>query len=307
MKYLNFKSPSPDFKDILEFNLVKHDAPNFLYNGEGILADPLHSPGRELNSNGFRSPEFSSVDLITLGCSQTLGMGVCFDFIWPKLLSEKLGNVSYANLAYPGWSTTRMVKEFFAYVNKYGTPKFLSILLPDLYRYLFVTTGSVNSGYRKDKNKNMAPPMEGDFTLPVSKDFHWKEELLPKLSKMPHALEDILTPDFTYYQNLTSLYQLLVFCEATEITVSLSSWHMGTFEILKELETKGLSSKILPPYVYAEEFICSTLNGHPDLETKLIHSNEFHQGVDRGEHMGAHSHWHVADEMYNILKDQLDL
>lgn len=306
MKYVNFNSSS-NSNNFLEFDLVTYETPRFLYDDNGTLADPLHDTEKELNSNGFRSPEFSSVDLITLGCSQTFGMGVCFDFIWPKVLSEKLGNVSFANLAYPGWSATRMVKEFFAYVNKYGTPKFLSILLPDLYRYVFVTKKSVNSGYRKDRSKGIDAAVETDLTLPVLNDYYWDESRLPKISKMPHALEDILTPDFTYYQNLTSLYKLLVFCEATGIVVSISSWHTETSRTIKTLGTKGLNPKILVPYVSSEKVICLNFDDHPDLQTKLIHPNEFDQGTDRGHHMGVHSHWHVADESYKVLKNQLDL
>lgn len=306
MKYLNFSSSS-NFENFLEFDLVKYAEPKFLYDDKGDPVDHFHSPDKELNSNGFRSPEFSSVDLIALGCSQTFGMGVCNNAIWPKVLSEKLGNISYANLAYPGWSATRMVKEFFAYVNKYGTPKFLSILIPDLYRYLFVTKSSVNAGYRKDRHKT-APATEGDFTIAVFKDRYWKEDLLPKISKIPHALEDILTPDFTYYQNLMSLYQLLVFCEATDIAVSVSSWDRETYKKIKDLGTRGLNPKIIASYVVSnKEFNCLNFHDHQNLIAKLAHAGEFDCGLDRAYHMGAHAHLHVADEMYKILKNQIDL
>lgn len=308
MKYVNFDSKS-SVNSHLKFSLVSYDVPKFLYDDKGNPSDPLHNIEKELNSNGFRSPEFAPVDLITLGCSQTFGMGVCSDFLWPKLLSEKLGNLSYANLSYPGWSVTRMVREFFAYVNIYGSPKFLSILMPDLYRYVFVTRNSVNIGYNVDKNKNVTDVTEGDLTLPVSEEFGWDEQQLPKISKKPHALEDILTPDFTHYQNLDSLYQLLIFCEATGVAVSISTWNVETNKIIKSLSAIGLNPEIVANYVSHDKHSCLDPKDplHLDLKAKLTHPEEFDGGLDTGHHMGVHSHWHIADEMYKILKNQVDL
>ena len=55
------------------------------------------------NSHGFRGPEFDSIDIITLGCSFTLGCGVAEDQSWPSQLSGITG-LNVANLGHSGSS-----------------------------------------------------------------------------------------------------------------------------------------------------------------------------------------------------------
>ena len=51
--------------------------------------DHLHDLHADANSRGYRSPEFyDGAELITLGCSQTFGMGNCYAYIWPAVLAK---------------------------------------------------------------------------------------------------------------------------------------------------------------------------------------------------------------------------
>lgn len=88
------------------------------------------------NSFGFRSSEFSDdIELLTLGCSHTYGVGMPLEFTWPHLASELIGLKNYANLAMPGASIFFQVRLLANYIKKYGTPKIVLANFPDLNRY----------------------------------------------------------------------------------------------------------------------------------------------------------------------------
>lgn len=265
--------------------------------------DHLHDLHAEANSRGYRSPEFyEGAELITLGCSQTFGMGVCYDYIWPVVLAKKLG-FSLANIAYPGWPIQSAIREFYAYVNLYGKPKAVSILLPEFFRYVYVPVPGVSVLDRNDtafyRGGNGSPTLSRGSLL---RDGVWEASDLPLMSKRPHYMNEILTPDFTYYQGLDDLYKLLIFCEQLDIAVSIGSWEDQTLEVLRSLGT--INRQIIQYWdeeVPVEE--CSK-SEHVSIIDSLIH-DEFERGTDRGEHMGVHHHLHHAEQAEKILKKQL--
>ena len=65
------------------------------------------------NKDFFRSPELSKVDLLISGCSQTFGVGMKEDLIWPVLLARE-SDLSYNNLAFPGASAESIVDNIFS-------------------------------------------------------------------------------------------------------------------------------------------------------------------------------------------------
>ena len=57
----------------------------------------------KINAQGFRGDDFESIDIITLGCSLTFGVGLGQDRIWPSIVSNSL-SMQLANLSKPGGS-----------------------------------------------------------------------------------------------------------------------------------------------------------------------------------------------------------
>jgi hypothetical protein len=53
----------------------------------GYVMDPNMS---EIDENGFRNKELTSIDIVALGDSHTYGFNVSSDNSWPKLLGRKL-------------------------------------------------------------------------------------------------------------------------------------------------------------------------------------------------------------------------
>lgn len=287
-------------REALHYELQSHEAGDF-----EIKTDKVHDYTKDLNSSGFRGPEFGPADLIALGCSQTYGIGVCSNNVWPKFLSEKLG-LSYVNLSYVAWSIPRMVREFFAYVNKYGAPKAVALLLPEMSRYMFVTRGTVLT-YEQDNNIDNSDFM--DFHLRKSNRV-WDESQLPKISKRPHFLDDIMPLDYVYFQNLNALYSLLTFCQHMNIAVAVSSWDWSVVDLLRALKT--INPEILGDCKYYKgEALCS--EDHEELLSSLdLQHDEFNWGTDKvpggdNGHMGVHQHYHYSEVFYEILEKQLDL
>ncbi len=58
----------------------------------GFVMNPNLS---EIDENGFRNKQFTSVDIVALGDSHTYGYNVSSDNSWPKLLGRKLKNNVY--------------------------------------------------------------------------------------------------------------------------------------------------------------------------------------------------------------------
>lgn len=266
-------------------------------------SDHLHDLHGEANSMGYRSPEFDGkAELITLGCSQTYGMGVCYGHIWPVVLAKKLG-FSLANIAYPGWAIQSAIKEFYAYVNLYGKPKAVSVMLPEFFRYLYVPVPGVSFLDKNDYEFYSTEKGSAALTnTSLLRDGIWEGSNLPLLSKRPHYMHDIITPDFTFYQGLDALYKFLIFCEQLEIAVSIGSWEWQTLELLRSL---GTINKEIIQYWDEENVVSECLiEEHISIKNKLKHE-EFEMGTDTGEHMGVHEHLHHAEQAEKILKKQL--
>lgn len=99
----------------------------------------------KLNPMGFRSREFKKLEsnknnILFAGCSFTFGEGLPEEYTWTKMLTNKMCNrysdvVDY-NIAFPGESIFTIIKNTYAFINKYGSPKFLFMCLPPITRYI---------------------------------------------------------------------------------------------------------------------------------------------------------------------------
>ena len=96
------------------------------------------------NSSGFRSGEFSSKHtgkkhILFMGCSETEGYGGSYGEFWSSILYntlEKKNELSgFFNLARGGWGWEKIIANSTLYFDKYGTPDYMFILLPNIARY----------------------------------------------------------------------------------------------------------------------------------------------------------------------------
>lgn len=267
--------------------------------------DPTHDYHSEVNSLGYRSPEFKKVELIAMGCSQTFGLGVCFKNIWPERLAKSLGDLSYVNLAFPGWSTVRMIDSFYKYIEQYGKPKAVAIHLPDFHRVLMpVGRETVDT---RPQNADMAKVSLADATFysPEIYATASKNIELPKISKRPYKLGEVLIPEISYHQNFMALNTFLLFCKYSEIAVAISSWSPEISELLSVLDY--VSDEVY--FNYFDNTDLDACTDHDHIRSEMLHK-EFDNGTDLDprnnfSHMGVHEHIHVAEGMAGLLSKQL--
>lgn len=95
----------------------------------------------EYNSDFFRCDDFSKnhseeTHVLFAGCSQTEGVGAPLETVWTKMLLQELGsNSKFYSIAKAGFGWQKIITNFMIYVEKYGAPEYLFILLPNLGRF----------------------------------------------------------------------------------------------------------------------------------------------------------------------------
>jgi hypothetical protein len=100
----------------------------------------------KFNSHGFRCEEFNGdPSIMTLGCSNTIGIGLPVDKTWPELLAKEL-NMKCANLGIGGGSLDTVFRLCHGYIDVIK-PKIVVLLSPPGPRIeLFVNDDVYNLG-----------------------------------------------------------------------------------------------------------------------------------------------------------------
>lgn len=93
----------------------------------------------KLNSAGLRSDEFKknpgSPHILFAGCSVTCGIGVNLQDTWAYKLYSDFNNPSgFFNISLPGGSPIEIISNIFKYIDQYGKPDYIFILLPPIHR-----------------------------------------------------------------------------------------------------------------------------------------------------------------------------
>lgn len=250
----------------------------------------------DLNSLGYRCKEFEQADLITIGCSQTFGVGVCPENTWGAVLSREL-NMSHANLSFMGWSLTTGITAAYAHIREHGAPKVIAILSPDFYRISWIMNRSIHASDRDSRKSPRGDTQLGDMHLTelLAKD-------MPAYSKAPHIIQDIMPPEVSYYQNFWALNSFVEYCRLANIKLVVQTWEHN-------LENLFISFGLVKDFFISRDPIGVGKNSNCNVNHtygNTSHPDEIEEGTDKHgratPHMGAHEHWHVATEMAEFLK-----
>lgn len=266
----------------------------------------------KLNSFNYRSPEFQEgTDLVVAGCSYTYGIGLREDTIWGAQLANMHG-LNYANISMPGGSAIWVIDQLFKYFNTYGNPKYLAVLLPNVYRGLsYLDTEITYGGGSLETDEDIVPFSPRRL---AAKDF-------PKLSKKPHDVHDITSPKQLIYDNIAKIRMLEQYCEAAGITFKWAVFEAPTEIFLRKVEELyPFKNRIdLGRSDWAEHFrgdvngfFLRDYEGEPDTFIKCCEekrewageafdlATDRETGLDRA-HPGVHSHIHAAKDFSNEL------
>jgi hypothetical protein len=91
------------------------------------------------NDDGFRSDNFilneDNPQILFAGCSQTEGVGSPLETIWPKILLKNKEVLNFYSIARSGYGWQSVIQNYLIYESKYGLPKELYVLLPNIPRF----------------------------------------------------------------------------------------------------------------------------------------------------------------------------
>lgn len=256
-----------------------------------------------LNSYGYRSPEFfSGADFIAAGCSMTFGEGVPEEATWGRFLSSSLGlEDSYINLGIRGGTIGQTTLNVFAYIKKYGAPKYLFCLFPDINRMEFV----FHKDMILDKYGAKAKDFLGEYEL--SRTHLHQENVRPdKYLKSPVYLQDIMPLEYSIFQSIGYIDILTTYCETAGIVFKWSTWD---YYFSDEARARGYKNYIDVVSDHNE----NQLNREPEKgptcheELSEAYGKNFYVGLDDAPHWGVHKHAHMAEKfLASIGQDILD-
>lgn len=257
------------------------------------------------NSHGYRGPEFSQkVELLCSGDSQTFGVGLPENAIWPTIVSKDLNISSYANLALPGASVQSIVIDILHFFRKFGAPKNLLVMFPDLARFLFYSDPS--SLVSRDKRAHAGP------TNVQLRGFFKKQT---NYSKKPHEIENVITMEQCYMVSFQMINILEDICDAMDVNLHWSIWDTNEdLDLIYKLKMQDAS-------YFRHFFLNDSPNWSKNLNAKSMefiknykivkchyefladNENIFQFATDKyPHHDGLHRHLHVADEFKNLIK-----
>jgi hypothetical protein len=223
----------------------------------------------EMNKYGYRaSKPFQTVpqyNVLALGCSWTMGIGVNNDSIWPSLIGDKLGRVH--NYGMYGVSTSFIAKTFYKFLNSEITPDITLIMWPGFSRRDYITeTGE----FRKI----------GGFRTATNEDPVWRNNE-----------EDLLFLQLRNdNQDLMEFWEAYQFVEALSRLYRIKTFHTVAgyyYEIYKDLKPK----------------LENTVNYLTFYEPEDCYRND-HKATD-SQHPGEAWHKAFADGFYGFIKDKI--
>jgi hypothetical protein len=148
----------------------------------------------KINAHGFRTKHFEDKTdkdiVLATGCSSTFGLSLPEKYTWPSLLEAELNKDAdlfrVYNLGFPGHGYFIIIKNIFSFIKKYGKPKAIFIVFPNINRDVYfskirkkfiaqvVNIGHVFNG-KKDMKDFVMGYDEGANTLKTIAYVNWLE------------------------------------------------------------------------------------------------------------------------------------
>jgi hypothetical protein len=269
-----------------------------------------------LNSYNCRGPEFTSdVDFIFSGCSQTFGIGVPDDGVWPKFVADTL-DATYVNLSMLGAGMEWITDSIYRYVHTFGKPKRgIMVLAPDMYRLDQMVNNNVN-GCPSPSISDYLPQYYSEDAKDVRLvTYHLKHKDPVSFLKKPFPIEDTTIEEESIRRTIKAIKDLEIFCAQADIPLIWGTWHDSLDELSNNLPAEYAFDNYIQVSKLSWESRFDGVDGVRDYlvdkngKDLTCHSEQgelyplaFYAGTDRFKfndgqsHMGVHKHIHVADE-----------
>lgn len=233
-----------------------------------LASDSSGKVAYKMNEHGYRSKSFkdkSKYNILTLGCSWTMGIGLEEEATWPALIADKLQGTLF-NYAMYGVSTSFIAKNYYKILKTGIIPDVTLIMWPGFSRRDYITEAGE---FRKI----------GGFRMATKEDPVWR-----------NSEEDLL-----FLQLRNDNQDLMEFWEAYNFVETVSKLHNTKvfhtvagyyYEVYKNLKPK----------------LESTINYHTFYEPEECYQNDG-EAEDR-QHPGRVWHKTFTDGFYNFIKSK---
>jgi hypothetical protein len=222
----------------------------------------------KMNEHGYRSNSLyntSEYNVITLGCSWTMGIGVDNNKIWPNLIGNKFGKVF--NYGMYGVSTSFIAKTLYKIISTEFIPDMVLIMWPGFSRRDYIRE---NGSFKK----------VGGFRIANDNDLVWKNEN-----------EDLLFIELRNdYQDLMTFWEAYTFVETIAKLHNIKIFHTIAgyyYDVFKELEPQ----------------LKNTINYDTFFNPMDCYKNDL-KGRDN-HHPGEMWHENFSKQFYTYIKNKL--
>jgi hypothetical protein len=178
-------------------------------------------------------------EYVCIGCSCTVSMGLIEEYSWPSLIRSLTG-LKVNNLSAPAAGTDFVCSLAIDSFAKYGKPKKLLALFPDIYR-LWTLSPSSNScdGMTHTVHASWHTDVD-EYFLDVRHSFisglDRPDTASPMLFKNYLGEYSTFPPDLTIFNSLSTLEILIKFCNINDIEFKFSSWENDANSIFASLD-----------------------------------------------------------------------
>lgn len=273
------------------------------------------------NEHGYRSDSFNSnTEMLVTGCSYTFGSGIKTEHRWGNILSQNL-KLPHSNLAIPGASVERIVRDLFCYFKTYGHPKYIFALFPIFHRMEIINnpkyfkTGDYDRAFKKMQTINSSNKRDVYRLTAHINDFPYND----KFYTQPLIAESVLPAEIPQFYSSMFIQMLEQYCELADITLIWSTWDKKQNMILEEVNamypgtyknkiniTKGRweFDKKINKANYIENN--SVVNCHEYYREKDNQTFDLAKDIEFGidlAHWGTHRHLHVAEDFEKYFKE----
>lgn len=308
-EYLKFDPKIIDFiyyNDFIEFDINEINNKSINYLQTNLVMSEFDLG---LNSNGFRSPEFKkNVEFLIAGCSVTFGIGLPIEKIWHEILLSK-SEYSYASVAFEGDSIGNQIQKIFSYINKFGNPKNILLLLPELNRIkIFNKPDSFVCHAYKFSKSDIKHYVNVYKSISFVNSNHENE----KYFKKPIDSEMIIPQEMAHMYAAQSINMLETYCYNLGINLIYGTWDGKTEMIFNKIKNQNyfknfIELDCLKWHYYSKENkdVFDNSECHIDYKKDYFYNRagDRAKGVDRA-HFGSHRHIHYAEIFAKILKER---
>ncbi len=238
----------------------------------------------KFNSQGFRTDKFdalnhSNINILVAGCSNTFGQEMPNELIWPSILKSNIENdyssVQLYNLGVSGLDTQRIIRNCYKFIENYGKPEYIFLLLPPIQRVIYLN--------KKSKHFNtMQDPVYSRQITDMTKVFFKNKSSLPG-----NMASNILT-----IKNFES------FCSTNNIMLSWFCWERVSQSIYEELNFKGLISE--SNFADKTQLLMSTIDKDEQ------ESNKYWHFTADNDHPGSKFHLTWSSLFFDKFKEHYD-